>query len=212
MKIKVNETLIIVYAFLIFYLNDILFLIDSSPAVFYTSDYLLKGILFILILLSFKTNNDGRGYLRFSGLKAGQTVFWTVLLVTSGILIDQLLWRSLETVIPGSPWQLKFYPTQNTVLKIFDLSVGIFLVAFTEEYIFRYLVVKKAGKVLPRVSAIILALVLFGFAHWSFGPVAIITTALWAVLPMISVLRLRSLIPAMIAHFVTDVIAFSGII
>jgi membrane protease YdiL (CAAX protease family) len=50
--------------------------------------------------------------------------------------------------------------------------------------------------------------ILFGLSHWSGGLNIIITATLWAVLPMYVMVRTGSVVPALVAHFVTDFVAF----
>lgn len=209
---KNRENLLLWVALAVFYLNDFLYLFYSSPTVFYLSDYLLKGMLFIGIIAIFRRNNENIRYLQVPKKSIPAIILWTVALLVIGIFIDQIAWRYLSKLLPQFNWQLHFHSISNPFYKIFDLTIGIFLVAFTEEYIFRYLIVKKLRQNFSVVVASILSLVIFGFAHWSFGLTAIVSTMLWAVLPLISVLRLNSLVPAIIAHYLTNVISFSGVI
>ena len=70
------------------------------------------------------------------------------------------------------------------------------------------------GKVRPTASCYVIAIscCLFGLIHWSAGLHAVIATAIWGILPMIALIYTGSLWPAIVAHFVTDVVAFSGLI
>ena len=195
-----------------FYLNDFLFLFNSSALVFYLSDYLFKGALFTGIVLILKRNGADMDYFKFPKCRTQVVILWIAVLLVIGILIDQGVWRFLNTLLPQFGWQI-FYPMLTSPIhKIFDLTVGIFLVAFTEEYIFRYLIVKKLRSKISIGLTAVISLLLFGLAHWSLGLTAIFSTMLWAVLPLISVFRLKSLWPAIIVHYLTDVLAFSGLI
>lgn len=209
-KEEKSEKLLLLIALSVFYLNDILFLFKPSAIVFYLSDYLMKGIIFIGIIFVIKRDKEAFRYLAIPKTKILSSILWTAALIVSGIIIDQIVWRSLYNVLPKLNWQLSFPVLPNPVHKIFDLTIGIFLVAFTEEYIFRYLLPMKLTQRFSMFIAAASSLVLFGLAHWSFGLTALISTTMWAVLPLVSVLRLKTLVPAMIAHYVTDVIAFSG--
>ena len=87
------------------------------------------------------------------------------------------------------------------------------LVAFTEEIVFRscYLFVLK-DKIKSKVLIIIISCIVFGMIHWSLGLHAIITNAIWGIMPMISLMTTNSIWPAIVAHYLTNFIAFSGII
>ena len=211
-KTKSQKNLLLLVSLLIFYLNDLLFIFNPSKLVFYLSDYFFKGLIFAGIIIVIKSNKEEFVLLKVSKRGISLTIYWTIFLVVAGVIIDQLVWRILYDVLPKIDWQLGFPTLSNPFFIIFDLTIGIFIVAFTEEYIFRYLLVDKLRNKLSLVCAAFISLVMFSLAHWSFGLTALFSTFLWAFLPLVSVLRLRSLLPAMISHYLTDLISFSGIV
>jgi len=107
-----------------------------------------------------------------------------------------------------------FYPSyDNNFIKIFDLTIGIMLIAFTEEIIFRsyYLFVLRE-RIKSKILIILVSCIVFGLSHWSLGLHSIITTAIWGIMSMISLIITKSIWPAIIAHYLTDFVAFSEII
>ncbi len=64
-------------------------------------------------------------------------------------------------------------------------------------------------RVIPKpVAMIMVSSLLFGLMHWSRGLNIIIVAGLWAIVPMYVMVRTGSVVPALIAHYVTDFVAF----
>ncbi|MBW2062216.1 MAG: CPBP family intramembrane metalloprotease [Deltaproteobacteria bacterium] len=109
--------------------------------------------------------------------------------------------------------QLGTWPKiENPVLDKIDLSLGLILVGLVEEIIFRGLCVRLLRKYFSSVWVVFfLSSLIFGLIHWSLGLHAIITTALWGILPLMVMWKTGSVIPSIVAHIVTNVISFSGV-
>lgn len=222
----------------VFVLNDIakLYLADQ-PLNFYLFDYGYRLALLIVLLIVFRRRNVPFRHLFVDAKRApiGSVVRWTIVACVVGVAINQSVGIYLGYRIE-SPFNLRFPPVPDS-LRIFDLTAGLMLVSLSEELWFRRL----ALWVLPRVSRrkrkprhrngddplpydrfsrnrlefyslVALTSLLFGAIHWSFGYHHIISTALWAIVPMLSLIRTRSLWPALISHFTTNLVAFSGVI
>lgn len=134
---------------------------------------------------------------------------WTLFTTAAGLwLIDgpgrQLLQLWPETRTGFIP------PIVSPGLRGFDLSIGLALVAVSEEVVFR-------GVLLPRLSrwpsseaaGLFASAVLFGLAHWSTGAGAVLQTGLAGLLLGLCTQRTRSLLPAVLAHYVINLAAFS---
>ncbi len=93
----------------------------------------------------------------------------------------------------------------------FGLAIAgiIFGGAFCEEFIFRSFLISAFGELIPRWSAAILAIILFGAIHVTgFGWFSLITLAFWAIPVTAYVMRSGKVIPAIIAHAVNDIVVF----
>ena len=195
----------------IYLLNDFLFMRTTSYgewlAVDYGSRFLAIGI--ILCLLKQKISLPAEFGLKRIPLRQG--LLWMLLLTLTGVLIDQAGWRFFEKILPNT--QLTVMPKiDSPLVKTFDLTFGIALVAVSEEIVFRgYCYSALHGRMNPKLIVPVSAL-LFGLIHWSVGLHAIISTALWGILPMVAMIRTGSVIPAMIAHYITDLVSLGGFI
>ena len=195
----------------IFLLNDFLFMRAKGYVgwleIDYGSRFLALGIIFSL--LQQKISNLTEFGLTSIPFRRG--IVWMLLLTVTGILIDQVGWRFFERVLPYT--QLAAMPKiENPIVKIFDLTFGVALVAVSEEIVFRgYCYSALKDRMSPQLLVVISAL-LFGLIHWSTGLHAIVSTALWGVLPMVAMIRTGSVIPAVIAHYLTDLVSLGGLV
>ncbi len=195
----------------IFLLNDYLFMMAGSVAAWLTIDYgsrlLAMGVVFYLI--HHKTSTLAEFGLVRIPLRSG--LFWMLLLTVTGVLIDQVGWRVLEQVLPNT--QLTIMPKiRNPLVNLFDLTFGVALVAVSEELVFRGYCFSALQGLWPRWVIVAVSAVLFGLIHWSQGLHAIVSTALWGILPMVAMVRTGSIVPAMIAHYITDLVSLGGFV
>ena len=191
-----------------FYVNDFLFMPVRNYLEWLSVDYTVRIAAIAVILYVIKKNLSTPQEFGLVKIGLKQGLIWSVLLSVVGVAIDQWGAGFLKNLSPI--FRPATFPTiTNPYVKIFDLTAGIALVSVTEELIFRgyfYTVLKDVMKnpgVMIAVSSI-----LFGLSHWSGGLNIIITATLWAVLPMYVMRRTGSVVPALVAHFVTDFVAF----
>ncbi len=124
--------------------------------------------------------------------QAGNLLFTKVV----GLIPD--MGKAGAAVVPQTPLQYTF-----AILGI------IFGGALCEEFIFRSYLIASLSKLIPRWSAAILTILLFGAIHIAgFGWFSLITLAFWAIPVTIYVIRSGKLIPAIIAHALNDLIVF----
>jgi len=195
----------------IFLLNDYLFMMARTAGAWLMIDYgsrlLAIGIVFYLVHR--KISRPSEFGLTSISFRSG--LFWMLLLTVSGLLIDQVGWRFLEQVLPNT--QLTFMPKiKNPFMNFFDLTFGVALVAVSEELVFRGYCFSALQGLWPRWVIVAVSAILFGLIHWSQGLHAIVSTALWGILPMVAMARTGSIFPAMIAHYVTDLVSLGGFV
>lgn len=138
-------------------------------------------------------------------------VAWTLLLSVVGVFIDQKVFEFLHGYLGG--WRLFGFPTiDNSFVEYFDLSFGLALTAFSEEVVFRGVAILLLLRYVKNTTFIVVfSSTVFGFAHWGLGVPLIISAALWGILPAISVIKTRSIYPAIVAHYITNFVDFAGL-
>jgi len=195
----------------IFLLNDFLFMAAKGYGEWLFIDYVsrLLAIGIVLYLIRHKISSPTEFGLVRIPFQSG--LFWMLLLTVVGVLIDQVGWRFLEQVLPNT--QLTFMPKiGNPLVNLFDLTFGVALVAVSEEIVFRGYCFSALQGLWPRWVIVSVSAVLFGLIHWSQGLHAIVSTALWGILPMVAMTRTGSVFPAMIAHYITDLVSLGGFV
>ncbi len=197
---------------LLYLLNDFLFMRIHSYAAWLAADYAVRLVsIAAFVVLA-----------RYSVLPARDTLLaplpwrsfagWSAGLSLLGIVIDQAGWRIFARLLPDTAFTA-FPSPDNPALEIFDLTLGIALVAVTEEVIFRgYFLALFENTLRGRAALVALSALAFGLIHWSQGLHAVLATALWGIPPILCALRTRSILPAVVAHFATDFVSFSGLV
>lgn len=210
--IQKSKLLSLIVLTLLFLLNDIPLIYAHTYISWLLIDYSVRllalFIIFYLIQQKISVSSE------FGLIKIGirQFILWSIVLSVTGVMIDQIGYKLLEKILPK--FQIMPYlKVENTLIKVFDLTAGLLLVSVTEELIFRgyYFSVLRSYTKSPFIIISISSL-MFGLIHWSLGLHGIIVAAMWGILPVISMLKTGSVFPAIIAHYVTDFISFSGII
>jgi uncharacterized protein len=136
-----------------------------------------------------------------------EMVFWALLLITTFIIVYFIL---------GSlgPFAQKFrygaYPHPDRWLYAIDMTIGLVLVAYHEEVVFRRCARVVLGKALgDGVAMVFASALLFGAYHWWSGIGNIVVAALFGAAAMLVYRRIGRLTPIVVAHYVVDVISFS---
>jgi membrane protease YdiL (CAAX protease family) len=212
----------------LFLVNDFWLLAITSTVGFYIADYVFRlGLLAlaglwmaserftlreaasVLFVRRSVSRDSDTGSISTGHRLAG----WIVLTSAVCVLVNQTLYPFLLYRVPSLPLIRRAYPMLSGPAKLVDLTIGIALVAVTEEVWFRSMALRvfRALK-WPTWLIVIASALLFGLAHWSHGTGPVIANTVWGALLMLTLLRTGSLWPAMIAHFATDVVAFSGLI
>ena len=212
MNAKARETKLLILLILasLFLLNDFAMIPVKRYIPWLMIDYGTRiaaiAIMFAVVRRNISSVNDFG--LRNTPLRG--LIQWSILLTLTGILIDQVGWRYLEYLLPDT--HLMSIPkTKNLYLTVFDLTAGLALVSVSEELIFRGYFISTLRFYTNNTAAIIvLSSVTFGLIHWSMGIHAILSTALWGILPMAAVIRTGSIYPAIIAHYLADLVSFTS--
>src|SRR4029078_9443315 len=128
-------------------------------------------------------------------------------LVLANFFFEKWLTPTINAAIPGTA--LGMYPVSHGWLYVFDLIVGLVLVAYHEEIVFRRVARHVFQKWLGDGYAMIVATsLLFAAYHWWAGIGNICFAFLLGVGLMLAYKRLGALWPVMLAHYLMDIAAF----
>lgn len=93
MTARISNRLLIPISLLYFFGNDFVYLFNIPPTIFYISDYVIKTIIFFLILFSFKSPLKDFLSLFRGSVKGIKILLWSILLIVTGTFVDQILWN-----------------------------------------------------------------------------------------------------------------------
>jgi membrane protease YdiL (CAAX protease family) len=131
------------------------------------------------------------------------TLGWVLALVALYRLVHVWIKPGVEMLVPGT--KLGLYPDIRGMLRLFDTTLGLLLVAFSEETVFR----RCARAVLrPHLgdgwAMVFVSALLFGSYHWWTGLPNIAAAFLFGVLAMLFYRRCAALWPVVVAHYLVD--------
>ncbi len=166
-----------------------------------------------LLLAPFYLNDLANIWLRdpvwwLPSVSPSRQILWTVAALAGGLVLIPGPGSSLLTLLPET--RLGSIPEiPSNWLQLFDLTVGLALVAITEEVVFRgVLQTRLASFLRSQSSGVMVASVLFSLAHWSNGVGSVMLTCIVGLGFGLCVSGSRSLVPTIIAHYVADLLVF----
>jgi len=192
------KTKIFIFAFLIFTLNDLLFAVITLPWLYFIADYLCRVAVLLFFILGLITKNISLKSLRFNKINI-KTLFIQSLNLT---LIGFFLSDAIEPLLPSFGF-LHYPDYPNVYLKIFDLSIGLLLVALSEEVVFRGLLLNLLNR-----YSVIVSSILFGLIHWGSGIATVVVATLIGIFFAHTTLKTNSIYPVLIAHFCINFLLF----
>lgn len=194
-----------------FYLNDLLFIASRTVEQWLFADYGSK-VLGLALLLAFAPL---RAAVRASlALRRPwpEAAGWAVLATIAIVGLDQgTTWLKREFG-ESLPWAALFdYPAiEDPVLRATDLTLGLFLTALSEEFLFRgVLGVVGARYVANRILLSILAALAFALIHWAQGAFDLAFTFAAGLILMALYWRTGSTIPGIVVHYVVNLVSFA---
>lgn len=192
-----------------FYLNDLsnIFIDDFTSwlLIDYGCRALSLGFLFGLV---------GRRFLSWRDLGVlparGDRVFFYTLIIGTASLYLALIDYGPE-LREAMPWAgLANIPYDcNSPLRFWDYWFGLLLVAVSEEVVFRGLAFHACKRLnLRPILVFMLPAVAFAAIHWSSSPRNWVFAFLFGLLLMIPTYRTGSIVPAVVSHYVANLILF----
>jgi membrane protease YdiL (CAAX protease family) len=137
-----------------------------------------------------------------------EVALWVIGLVAFDRIVDHAVSDAVNTIYPGT--RLGEYPSPRGLLFAVDISIGLALVAYSEEVIFRRCARVALAKFIGDGWAIVLVTAaLFAAYHWWSGVGNIAATMLFGVAAMLCYRRLGVLSPVVLAHYLCDAANFS---
>jgi len=196
-----------------FLLNDFANIFVKDYRVWLAIDYIfVKAFPLAAIWFLLRAKKIACSDLGIKSVRVGRFIILTLAMTFLGIVLDQFGSRLFTMLLPDT--RLGGMPAiTNPVLDQIDLYFGLSLVAVVEEVIFRGLYFTILLRHLPGVTAVFaVSSVIFGLIHWSLGLSAIVHTAIIGGVFMVCMWRTGSVLPTIIAHFLVNYLAFSGIL
>lgn len=166
-----------------------------------------------MLLRGEKWSSFGLTFGRVS-LKQGLTIFLYALLVlvlaVAGFLVGSVIMANI-TGIPESADMSSYDYLKNNIGMLILTLLGVYVVSsFGEEVIYRAFLITRITQIgaatrAARIFAVIISAVIFGFAHFAWGPVGIVQTGFMGLALAIAFLMLkRKLWILIIAHAIMD--------
>jgi membrane protease YdiL (CAAX protease family) len=209
-----RRRLVVVFVLLAapFYLNDFANILVTDWRLWLTIDYVcLKLVPLVIILWLVRSRRLAAADFGWQPLPWKSFLAAFALMTVLAMLLDHNGYLVLQT-FPGYERLGGMPQIASLTWNWIDLTVGLALVGLMEELIFRGL----AGTVLslylePRAVVAVSALA-FGLIHWSLGWHSVVVTGAIGAVFMVAYQRLKSITPLVLAHFVVNFVAFSGIL
>jgi len=137
-----------------------------------------------------------------------KVALWIAAIVIADHYLGGWVRRTINAALPATV--LGAYPESRGWLYLVDLTLGLALVAYSEEIIFRrcarYTLRRYLGDgyVLSFVTSL-----LFGAYHWWTGFGNVIEATIIGILLMLFLQRSEALWPVFLAHYLTDIVDFA---
>ena len=187
---------------LIFILNDFLFMMSEGYIQWLLLDYGSRILALSVIFYLIKRDIISLSELKLNFINFKLLFFYTLILSIFGVLIFELLEPLLSEIFKDTNL-VTFPKIENNIIYILDLTLGLALVALSEELIFRGLVLNILNK-FSKINIILLSSFIFSIIHWSAGVNSLIIAFIIGVLFMTVTLRVNSIYPVLISHFVIN--------
>jgi len=138
-----------------------------------------------------------------------ETLLWIIGMVVFFCTFCQWIGQVVTFWFPHT--KLGSYPILYGWFYLFDLTVGLVLVAIQEEIVFRRCTREIFGTHWGQGAAMILfSSLLFAAYHWTIGLGGMASVFFFGIYAMLFLRRTGALWPLIAAHFLTDFVRFSG--
>jgi uncharacterized protein len=193
-----------------FFLNDLANIWVADYAAWTALDYLSRGLPLAGAAWLLRSGRLGRADLGLAPAPApvllahalAQCLFAALMIRFGDAAIA---WLLPKMALGGYP-----EPARGSALFYFDLYLGLFIVAVSEEVVFRGLALTVLrplfqGRALPAFAA---SALLFALAHWSGGPRQMLSALVFGLAFAATPWRTGSILPVVAAHYLADLMDF----
>lgn len=175
----------------------------------YELDYLFRGLV-VIALLGLSTSRRAIG--EMPGVRSDSAVALLAVLWVTGasVLFHQTIHRFLYRLF-WDPADFTWPPIESEPERLFDLTVGLLLVAITEELIFRKFARRHFDRQGLRPDQIIFRSgLLFGLIHWEQGVASVLNAWVFGALAMAAYIQTNRLWVPIVAHYIVNLLIFGG--
>lgn len=196
--------LILLYA--VFWLNDFAFSrLEHSYVYTVMLDYALRA--FVLWRLYASPGARRAIVEAWRPTELRPTLLWIGAVVAAS-QAGELLEPWIAAFAPGAPVHGS-PPPRSVALHALDLTLGLMLVAVSEELLGRVYFRSVVEPLLnSRALFVLVSALAFALAHWSQGLGGLVSTFLGGVVLMVAYLRLGSIGPCVVAHYLANLLIF----
>lgn len=187
--------------FVFFY--DFVYFKTQTYGQWLAADYTLRIVIISMILGVGAFRNLSVGWLNVPA----RFTHWTVIPLFLAILIIAIYYLLERPLSIAFPETVLFTPPQpsSSILHVLDLSLGLILVAISEELMFRVLIpVFLLRYIKSKTFIFILSSLLFGLAHWAHGAGSVLAGFITGMVWLALVQRTKSVLPSIVSHYAAN--------
>ena len=190
-----------------FYLNDFLLIDAKSATAVLIIDYGSRVLSLAILFLTPSLRTIVLASLRMPAM-FWESIGWILVCTAVVASVHEFAGRVISRLVPGLDL-FDFPVIENNLVRWLDLTLGLALVAISEELIFR----SAMGPLLRQrayspAAVLWVSAILFAAIHWSGGLGVIVTALVAGVLFMWVYQRIGSVVPLIVAHFLVDFLLF----
>ncbi|MDC0336250.1 CPBP family intramembrane metalloprotease [Pseudodesulfovibrio sp.] len=203
-----RKSTILILAYLPYYLNDFTNIYVSSYPVWVGIDYAAR-----LSIIGFLFYYLWRGDLNTDDLMLRLPTTTNCILWTTGTVAVSMAFLYLTEFVlapyypKGSIGSVPIDP--DSAIFLFDSTVGLILVGFSEEIVCRGLTLSVLRKRLSTPALYIVSAFLFSLMHWSLSTHTLFDAFIYGLIFVPATLATGSIWPATITHFVVNFVLYN---
>lgn len=192
-----------------FYLNDFVFIVWSGTSTLYFADYIIRLVI-IGLCLSTSISRE----VAFGNISTSRISVWLIIpLIPILIVVSRSAHVFIEPIVIGAIGDTALFyfgRIDSSTLYIFDMTIGLALVALSEELVFRKFALNwLRAKGLNAAMIIVVSAMFFALMHWGSGLHRIAATFVFGIVAMAVYLKHTRLWPLLIVHYLSNFIAFA---
>jgi membrane protease YdiL (CAAX protease family) len=178
---------------------------DAESWIFWDYAGRLAGLAILVAIPSAQAVAFRRDKLQLS---LSNTSLWIAAIIFTSLYADRWLQRIDNAAFPMTV--IGSYPRPTGWLYLIDITVGMVLVAFSEEIVFRRCARNFLQPYFGDCYGMVLASsLIFGCYHWWAGIGSMIEAFMMGILLMLFLQRSAAIWPVVLAHFLVDIAAFA---